>query len=109
MKSRVVAIASAALLAGLALPAQAAPGAGAAEWARGDRLSRHHWRPDFARGHAGGVELSAGLALGLRSALRAEVGRRAAPAVTMQWNRGAGLSLLPIESGGALLVLQMQP
>jgi hypothetical protein len=88
--------------------------AGAAPWFEGDglqrngALSRHVWRPDFATGRAGGVEVSAGIALGLRGHVRANAGRRAAPALTLQWDPRASVSVLPA-SGGAMFVLQVQP
>jgi len=78
------------------------------EWQRNGRLSRHLWKPDFASGRAGGVEVSAGVAVGLRGPVHATVGHRVAPALTLQWDRRASVSVLPA-GGGAMFVLQVRP
>lgn len=93
------------------LPAAAASwldGEEGSEWQRNGRLSRYLWEPGFASGQAGGVAVSAGVAVGLRGPVHANVGRRVAPALTLQWDRRASVSVLPA-GGGAMFVLQVEP
>ena len=97
------------LLIGLLL---AAAGSASADepWFNGDdvhgngEVSRRIWKPEFARAEAGGVHLSVGLAIGLRGAVRHQLGRRATPALTMELRQGTSVSLLPAGDGQAMLV-----
>lgn len=109
MKSFATVLATLALQALAATPARAEPLFGADELQRNGVVSRHLWTPDFATAEAGGMRFSAGVALGLRGSLQANLGRRATPMLTMQIDRRSSLSLLPAGSSGAMLVLQTAP
>lgn len=109
MKSLVAVASLFTLLALPALPAGAAPLFGGDDLQRNGAVSRHLWKPDFATVEAGGFRVSAGVALGLRGALTSQLGRRATPMLTMELNPRSSLSLLPGDSGGAMLVLQTAP
>ncbi len=67
-------------------------------------VSRRIWKPEFARAEAGGLRYSVGLAIGLRGAVRHQLGRRATPALTMELREGTSVSLLPAGDGQAMLV-----
>lgn len=90
-------------------PAVGAPLFGGDDLQRNGAVSRHLWKPDFATVEAGGLRVSAGVALGLRGALKSQLGRRATPMLTMELSPRSSLSLLPGDSGGAMLVLQTAP
>lgn len=109
MKSLVTVSSLFTLLALPALPAGAAPLFGGDDLQRNGAVSRHLWKPDFATVEAGGLRVSAGVALGLRGALKSQLGRRATPMLTLELNQRSSLSLLPGDSGGAMLVLQTAP
>lgn len=97
----------AALICSLAAPAAfAAPPIEIDGLQRNGALSRHVWRPDFARAEVGGLRVSAGVAIGLRGAVRDNLDRRVAPALSVELDRGASLSLLAGSGSGAMLVWQ---
>lgn len=89
------------------LPAMPAHAGGSAEWGmqRNGALSRHVWQPEFAQTEIGGMRLSAGVAIGLRGAVKANLDRSVSPALVLGLERGASLSLLPARDG-AMLVWQ---
>lgn len=109
MKSLVLATSVFTVLALPALPACAAPLFGGDDLQRNGAVSRHLWKPDFATVEAGGMRISAGVALGIRGALQSQLGRRATPMLTMELGQRSSLSLLPGDGGGAMLVLQTAP
>lgn len=86
--------------------ARAAPVFGNDDLRRNGAVSRHVWTPDLATGEVAGLRVSAGLALGLRDTMKAQLGRSVTPALTVQLQGGSSLSLLPGSEGGAMLVLQ---
>lgn len=95
-----------ALLLGAAGSAAAAPVFGNDDLRRNGAVSRHVWTPDIATGEVAGLRVSAGLALGLRHTVKAQLGRSVTPALTVELQGGSSLSLLPGSEGGAMLVLQ---
>ena len=74
-------------------------------WRHG-QVSRHFWAPAGANTEIGGCPLAVGLAVGVRTPLRAIVGARVTPALVLQTSRRTNLTLLPAEGGGAMLVWQ---
>lgn len=76
---------------------------------RNGQVSRHVWAPRFAAMRIGGVEISPGIALGLREQVRSQLGVPAAPALSAHLTRHTTLSLLAGGNGGMMLVLQAQP
>lgn len=72
---------------------------------RNGPLSRHVWQPAFAQTDIGGMRLSAGVAIGLRGAVKANLDRSVSPALVLGLGRGESLSLLPAHDG-AMLVWQ---
>lgn len=72
---------------------------------RNGALSRHVWQPQFAQTEIGGMRLSAGVAIGLRGSVRANLDRSVSPALVLGTGRGESLSLLPARDG-AMLVWQ---
>lgn len=74
---------------------------------RNGALSRHAWQPAFATATIGGMNVRAGVAIGLRGHVRDNLDRRFAPAVSVDLQGGRSLSLLPAR-GGAMLVWQAQ-
>jgi hypothetical protein len=72
---------------------------------RNGALSRHVWQPEFAQTDIGGMRLSAGMAIGLRGAVRTNLDRSVSPALVLGTGRGESLSLLPARDG-AMLVWQ---
>ncbi len=91
-----------------AAAAQAEPWLDADELQRNGAVSRRLWKPEATSVEWGGVRLSAGVALGLRGPLQAQLGRRHTPALTMELGARSSLSLLPGDDG-AMLVWQTAP
>ncbi|MCW5667217.1 MAG: hypothetical protein KIT35_25550 [Piscinibacter sp.] len=91
-----------------AAAAQAEPWLDADDLQRNGAVSRRLWSPESASVTWGGVRLSAGVALGLRGPLQAQLGRRHTPALTMELGARSSVSLLP-GNDGAMLVWQTAP
>lgn len=72
---------------------------------RNGALSRRVWKPEFAKAEVGGLKVSAGVAIGLRGAVRANLDRSVAPALSVDLAHRGSLSLLPARDG-AMLVWQ---
>lgn len=72
---------------------------------RNGALSRTLWSPDAGRQDLMGLRFSAGVAFGLRDAVQAQLGRRVAPAVSLELGPSSRLSLLPGDRGSRMLVL----
>lgn len=72
---------------------------------RNGALSRHVWQPAFAQTEIAGMRVSAGVAIGLRGSVRANLDRSASPALVFDLGRSESLSLLPAHDG-AMLVWQ---
>lgn len=75
---------------------------------RNGAVSRRLWKPEAASADIAGVHVSAGMAIGLRGALQAQLGRRHTPALTVQTGQRSSLSLLA-GNDGAMLVWQTAP
>lgn len=71
-------------------------------------VSRHFWAPEATSTEVAGMRLSAGIAFGVRAPLRAAVGAPVTPAIVLRTGRHSNMTLLPAESGGALLVWQLR-
>lgn len=99
---------SAALLLCAGAAAQAQPWFERDDLQRNGAVSRHLWKPDMASAQWGGMRVSAGVALGLRGPLRANLGRRYTPALSVELGQRSSLSLLP-GNDGAMLVWQTAP
>ena len=97
---------AACLAAAAAVPAAAHPVLDATEIRRNGALSRHVWAPEFARTELNGLRVSAGLALGLRGSIQANLDRRVAPAITVHTGDRSQLSVLWAGSRGAMVVWQ---
>lgn len=106
--ARPLRIAALALLAGAA-SAQATPWLDSEDLQRNGAVSRHLWQPEFANAEVGGLHFSAGVAIGLRGAVQASVGRNVAPALMLDLGQRSSLSLLPTGNNGAMLVWQKAP
>ena len=90
------------------LPAAAEPWFERDDLRRNGAVSRHLWKPEMASAEWGGHRVSAGVAIGLRGAVRENLGRRVTPALTLELDRRSSLSLLP-GNDGAMLVWQATP
>lgn len=97
------------LLLAVAMPALAAPPDADVEWQRNGAVSRHLWVPGFARLDIAGVQLRPGLAVGLRGSVRDQLGRRFAPAFTIDLGQQRSIALLHAGGRGAMLVFQFSP
>src|SRR5262245_32332576 len=89
--------------------AAAAPLFGGDELERNGAISRHLWTPDLARHEIAGLRVSTGLALGLRGAIRDNLGRNVTPAIAIELRSGSTVALLPAGERGAMLVFQTAP
>jgi hypothetical protein len=93
-----------------ALPALATPPSdGDTEWQRYGAVSRHLWVPRFARLDIAGIQLRPGLALGLRGSVQANLGRRFAPALTVDLGQQRSVALLHAGDRGTMIVFQFRP
>lgn len=108
MSLRSIACPFAALLMCVGGAARAEPWFDSDEVQRNGAISRHIWKPDAASADLGGVRVSAGMALGLRGPLQANLGRRHTPALTVETGQRSSLSLLA-GNDGAMLVWQTTP
>lgn len=97
------------LLLAVAMPALSAPLEADTEWQRNGAVSRHLWVPGFARLDIAGVQLRPGLALGLRGSVRDNLGRRFAPAFTVDLGQHRSVALLHAGDRGAMIVFQFRP
>ena len=100
---------AAAVLAAAVLPATAAPWFDGEALQRNGGLARHLWEPAFASTQVAGLPFSAGLAVGLRGAVRDQLDTRVAPTLTLQTGARSSVSLLAAGGRGAMLVLQLRP
>ena len=108
MSSRSLACPLAALLLCAAGAACAEPWLDTDELQRNGAVSRRLWKPEAASAAFAGMRLSAGMALGLRGPLQANLGRRHTPALTLEFGQRSSVSLLP-GNDGAMLVWQTTP
>ncbi len=78
------------------------------ELQRNGAVSRRLWKPEAASATLGGMRVSAGMAIGLRGPLQANLGRRHTPALTLETGQRSSLSLLA-GNDSAMLVWQTAP
>jgi hypothetical protein len=85
----------------------AAPLLGDDDLRRNGAVSRHLWSPDLASADVAGIRVSAGLAVGLRSSLRSQLGTPLAPSLNFSLDSRSSICILSSGRRGSAILWQV--